>query len=155
MAEWLRLRALKENGLNIRRICQVRIPLPKKSTGEGWCLVTSPCNCGRRKPNFRGSRMAEWLRLRALEKNGLNIRRICRVRIPLPKKSTGEGWCLVTSPCNCGRRKPIFSGQQDGRVVMAPSFGGERTKYTPDMPGSNSAAKKVHRGGLVPSHVPL
>ena len=36
-------------------------------------------------------------------------------------------------------------GQQDGRVVKAPSFGGERTKYTPDMPGSNSAAKKVHR----------
>ena len=34
-----------------------------------------------------GSRMAEWLRLRALEENGLNIRRICRVRIPLPKKS--------------------------------------------------------------------
>ena len=36
-----------------------------------------------------GSRMAEWLRLRALEKNGLNIRRICRVQIPLPKKSIG------------------------------------------------------------------
>ena len=45
--------------------------------------------------------------------------------------------------------------QQDGRVVKAPSFGGERTKYTPDMPDSNPAAKKVHRGGLVPSHVPL
>ena len=33
-------------------------------------------------------------------------------------------------------------GQQDGRVVKAPSFGGERTKYTPDMPGLNPAAKK-------------
>ena len=33
-------------------------------------------------------------------------------------------------------------GQQDGRVVKAPSFEGERTKYTPDMPGSNPAAKK-------------
>ena len=32
--------------------------------------------------------------------------------------------------------------QQDGRVVKAPSFGGERTKYTPDMPSSNPAAKK-------------
>ena len=41
----------------------------------------------------------------------------------------------------------IFRGQQDGRVVKAPSFGGERTKYTPDMPGLNPAAKKVHRGG--------
>ena len=38
-------------------------------------------------------------------------------------------------------------GKQDGRVVKAPSFGGERTKYTPDMPGSNPAAKKVHRLG--------
>ena len=33
--------------------------------------------------------MAEWLRLRALEENELNIRRICRVRIPLPKKFIG------------------------------------------------------------------
>ena len=29
----------------------------------------------------------------------------------------------------------IFFGQQDGRVVKASSFGGERTKYTPDMRG--------------------
>ena len=34
--------------------------------------------------------------------------------------------------------------QQDGRVVKALSFGEERTIYTPDMPGSNPAAKKVH-----------
>ena len=27
-------------------------------------------------------------------------------------------------------------------MAKAPSFGGERTKYTPDMPGSNPAAKK-------------
>ena len=25
-------------------------------------------------------------------------------------------------PCNCGRRKPNFYGQQDGRVVKAPSL---------------------------------
>ena len=36
----------------------------------------------------------------------------------------------------------LAEGGQDGRVVKAPSFGGERTKYTPDMPGSNPAAKK-------------
>ena len=38
-------------------------------------------------------------------------------------------------------------GQQDGRVVEAPSFGEERTNYTPDKPGLNPAAKKVHRLG--------
>ena len=38
-------------------------------------------------------------------------------------------------------------GQQDGRVVKALSFGEEWTKYTPDMPGSNPAAKNVHRLG--------
>ena len=54
-----------------------------------------------------------------------------------------------------GRRKPNIKGQQDGRVVEASSFGGERTKYTLDMPGLNPTANKVHRGGLVPTHVPL
>ena len=37
-------------------------------------------------------------------------------------------------------------GQQDGRVVKAPSFEGERSKYTPDMPGSSPTAKKVKPG---------
>ena len=110
MTEWLWLRALEENGLSIRRICRVRIPLPKKYIG--WAVGnknTRPViTMAGIDHILKGSRMAEWLRLRALEENGLNIRRICRVRIPLPKKSTGEGWCLVTSPCNCGRRKPIF-----------------------------------------------
>ena len=41
----------------------------------------------------------------------------------------------------------LYSGQQDGRVVKAPGFRGERTKYTPDMRGSNPAAKKVYRLG--------
>ena len=92
--------------------------------------------------------MAEWLRLRYLEENGLNIHRICRARIPLPKKSMG--WAdgtEVTSRRYYGWHRPLFLGQQDGRVVKAPSFGGERTKYTPDMPGSNPAAKKIHRLG--------
>ena len=44
-------------------------------------------------------------------------------------------------------RVPHLFWQQDGRVVKAPSFGEERTKYTPDMPGFNPAAKKVHRLG--------
>ena len=38
-------------------------------------------------------------------------------------------------------------GQQDGRLVKTPSFGGERTKYTPDMLGLNPAAKKVRMLG--------
>ena len=55
------------------------------------------------------------------------------------------GWAdgtEVTSRRYYGWHRPHFFGQQDGRVVKAPSFGGERTKYTPDMPGSNPAAKK-------------
>ena len=90
MAEWARLRALEENGLNIRRICRVRIPLPKKSID--WAdgtEVTSRRYYGWHRPHFFGSRMAEWLRLRAFEENGLNIRRICEVRLLLPKKFIG------------------------------------------------------------------
>ena len=105
---------------------------------------------------FKGSRMAEWLRLRALEKNGLNIRRICRVRIPLQKKSIGwADGAEVTSRRYYGWHRPNFR-QQDGRVVKAPSFGGEQTKYTPDMPGSNPAAKKKSIGWAVgdEKHVP-
>ena len=64
---------------------EVRILLPKKYIG--WAdgtEVTSRRYYGWHRPDF-GSRMAEWLRLRALEENRLNIRQICRVRIPLPK----------------------------------------------------------------------
>ena len=149
MAEWSRLRAFEENGLNIRRIRGVSSPAAKKSIGwQVGAAVTSHRLYGRRKPNFKGSRMAEWLRLRAFEVNGLNIHRIFRARIPLPKKSIG--WAdgtEVTSRRYYGWHRPHYFGQQDGRVVKAPSFGGERTKYTPDMPGSNPAAKKVHRLG--------
>ena len=94
--------------------------------------------------------MAKWLRLRALKENELNIRRICRARIPLPKKFIG--WAdgrmvLKIRPVVTMAGIDQIFGQQDGRVVKAPSLGGERTKYTPDMPGSNPAAKKVHRLG--------
>ena len=45
--------------------------------------------------------------------------------------------------------------QQDGRVVKAPSFGGEQTKYTPDMLYSNPAAKKsIGRAVGDEKHVP-
>ena len=36
----------------------------------------------------------------------------------------------------------ICFGQQDGRVVKAPSFRGERTKYTPDMRRFKSCCQK-------------
>ena len=80
---------MEENGLNIRRICRVRIPLSKMSIGwaDGTELRAVVTMAG--IDHIVGSRMAEWLRLRALEENGLSIRRICRVRIPLPKKSIG------------------------------------------------------------------
>ena len=39
--------------------------------------------------HIKGSRMAEWLRLRAFEENGLNIRRICGGSNPAAKQSIG------------------------------------------------------------------
>ena len=94
--------------------------------------------------HIMGSRMAEWLRLRAFEENGLNIHRICGVQILLPKKFIG--WVDGTE-VTFRLAWTTFLGQQDGRVVKAPSFRGKRTKYTSDMRGSNPAAKKVHRVG--------
>ena len=69
---------------------EVRILLPKKSIG--WAdgtEVTSRRYYGWHRPHFLGSRMAEWLRLRAFEENGLNIRRICGGSNPAAKKSIG------------------------------------------------------------------
>ena len=58
---------------------------------------------------FLGSRMAEWLRLRALEENGLSILRICWVRIPLPKKFIGRAvGDEVTSRRYYGWHRPNF-----------------------------------------------
>ena len=94
MAEWLRLRAFEENGLNIRRIRGGSNPAAKKFIG--WAVgaeVTSCRHYGRRKPNY----------------NGLNIRRIRRGSNPAAKKSMG--WAVgaeVTSLRYYGRRKPNF-----------------------------------------------
>ena len=68
----------------------IEILFPQKKS-IGWAVgakVTSRRYYGRRKPIF-GSRMADWLRLRAVEKNGLNIRRICGGSNPAAKKSIG------------------------------------------------------------------
>ena len=53
MAEWLRLRIFKENGLNIRRIWGGSNPAAKKSIGwADGAEVTSRRYYGRRKPKF-------------------------------------------------------------------------------------------------------
>ena len=92
--------------------------------------------------------MAEWLRPGLWEVRTIKLRGIEPGQILSNKKSIG--WAdgtEVTSRHYYGWHRPHFLGQQDGRVVEAPSYGGERTKYSPDMPGSNPAAKKVHRLG--------
>ena len=72
-----------------------------------------------------GCRMAEWLRLRAFEENGLNIRRLCGGSNPAAKKSIGRAdGAKVTSRRYYGRRKPNFKRGQDGRVVKAGALGG-------------------------------
>ena len=57
---------------------------------------------------FEGSRMAEWLRLRAFEENGLNIRWIQEGLSPAAKKTIG--WAVgvkVTSRRYYGWHRPI------------------------------------------------
>ena len=93
MAEWLRPRYfIAENGLNRRRIRDSSSPAAKKSIGwADGAEVTSRRYYGRRKPIFfLCSKMAEWLRLRAFEENGLNIRRLCGGSNPAAKKSIGR-----------------------------------------------------------------
>ena len=60
----------------------------------------------------------------------------------------------VTSPCNCGRRKLIFLGQ-DGRVVTAGALGDTLDKAARDRTWSCSDFPKAHRGGLVLKLRPL
>ena len=90
MAEWLRLRTLEENGLNIRLICCVRIPLPKKSIG--WAdgtEVTSRRYYGWHRPHFWAAGWPSGYGSELYEENGLNIRRICGGSNPAAKKSIG------------------------------------------------------------------
>ena len=55
--------------------------------------VTSPCNCGKRKPMFEG-RMVEWLRPRVfIAENGLNIRRISVGSKSCPSRKS-IGWAV-------------------------------------------------------------
>ena len=72
MAEWLRPRvSIAENELNIRRISVGSKSCPSKKTID-WAVgakVTSRRYYGRRKPiKKEGSRMVEWLRPRALQR---------------------------------------------------------------------------------------
>ena len=66
--------------------------------------------------------MAEWLRPGLWEILTIKLRGIEPGQVLITKKPRGEIGANVTSSCNCGRRKPIFKGQ-DGRVVKARSLG--------------------------------
>ena len=73
----------------------------------------------------------------------IKLRGIEPGRILTHKKSIG--WAdgtEVTSRRYYGWHRPHYLGQQDGLVVKAPSFGGERTKYTPDMRRFESCCQK-------------
>ena len=111
MAEWLRPADCEVLTIKLRGIEPGQILITKKPTGEGGAIVTSPCNCGRRKPNF-GVRMAEWLRPGLWEVLTIKLRGIEPGQVLINKKPTGESGAKVTSACNCGRRKPkkFFKG---------------------------------------------
>ena len=54
MAEWLRPGLWEVVTIKLRGIEPGQILITKKPTEESGAKVTSSCNCGRRKPNFRG-----------------------------------------------------------------------------------------------------
>ena len=113
IVECLRPGLWKVLTIKLRGIKSGQILITKKPTWEGGAIVTSPCNCGRRKPNFvLGVWMAEWSRPGLWEVLTSKLRGIEPGQVLITKKPTGEGWCSVTSPCNCGRRKPIFWGSE-------------------------------------------
>ena len=85
-------------------------------------------------PSFRGERTKYTPDMRRFES-------CCQ------KKSIG--WAdgtEVTFRRYYGWHRPPVGGQQDGRVVKAPSFREERTKYTPDMRGIESCSQKKSIG---------
>jgi hypothetical protein len=94
MAEWLRPGLWEVLTIKLHGIEPGRILITKKPVGERWCNVTSPCNCGRRKPNqFKGVRMAEWLRPGLWEVLTIKLHEIEPGQILITKKPTGVGWC--------------------------------------------------------------
>ena len=69
--------------------------------------------------------MDEWLRPGLWEVLTIKLRGIEPGQILITKSPQGRDGTEVTSPCNCGRRKPnlVFKGQ-DGRVVKARTLAG-------------------------------
>jgi hypothetical protein len=55
MAEWLRPGLWEVLMIKLRGIEPGQILITKKPTGESGAKVTSSCNCGRRKPNFKSA----------------------------------------------------------------------------------------------------
>ena len=62
MAEWLRPGLWVLLTIKLRGIEPGQVLITKSPQGRDGAKVTSPCNCGRRKSNFEGVRMDEWLR---------------------------------------------------------------------------------------------
>ena len=91
MAEWLRPGLWEVLTIKLRGIEPGQILITKKPTGESGAKVTSSCNCGRRKPNLKGVRMAEWLRPGLWEVLTIKLRGIESGQILITKKPTGEG----------------------------------------------------------------
>ena len=108
MAEWLRPGLWEILTIKLRGIKPGQVLITKKPTGESGAKVTFSCNCGRRKPNIEGVKMADWLRLGLWEILTIKLRGFEPGQVLITKKLTGEGGATVTSPSNCGRRKPNF-----------------------------------------------
>ena len=106
MADWLRPGLWEVLTMKLRGIETSQFLITKKPTGEGSAKSRPHVTVAGIDQIKKGIRMAEWLRPGLWEVLTIKLRGIEPGQILITKKPTGEGWCQVTSPCNCGRRKP-------------------------------------------------
>ena len=110
MAEWLRPGLWEILTIKLRGIEPGQVLITKKTIG--WAdgvKITSRRYYGRRKPLF-GVRMAERLRPSLWEILTIKLRGIEPGQVLIKKSPQGRDGAKVTSPCNCGRRKPNVRG---------------------------------------------
>ena len=94
MAEWLRPGLWEVLTTKLRGIEPGQVLITKRPTGESGAKVTSSCNCGRRKPNVLGVRMAEWLRPGLWEVLTIMLRGIEPGQVLVTQKDHRlGGWC--------------------------------------------------------------
>ena len=89
MAEWLRPGLWELLTIKLRGIEPGQVLITKSPQGRDGAKVTSPCNCGRREPNF-GVRMAEWLRPGLWELLTIKLRGIEPGQILITKSPQGR-----------------------------------------------------------------